>query len=87
MNFFFLLIRSFCFVLSAGSRHQTPDTVDERINNVPSRSYGGGGGGGYQKGGRGKRDNRRDDRRRTNDDEETILDSQDVSSVDRGNKY
>lgn len=62
-----------------GSRHQTPDTVDERINNVPSRPYGGG-----SRGGRGKRDNRRDERRRTNDDEETILDSQDVSSVDRG---
>lgn len=64
-------------IFYSGSRHQTPDT-DDRINNVPSRPYGG------SKIGRGRRDNRRDDRRRNNDDEETILDIQDVSSVDRG---
>lgn len=31
-----------------------------------------------------QRRDRKDDRRRTNDDEETVLDSQDVSSIDRG---
>lgn len=57
------------------SRHQTPDTVDEHVNDLPPRYYGSG---------RGRRDNRRDERRRTTDDEETVLDSQDVSSADRG---
>lgn len=45
---------------------------------MPSRPYG------NNKSGRGKRDTRRDERRRTNDDEETVLDSHEVSSVDRG---
>ncbi|XP_017786784.1 PREDICTED: synaptic functional regulator FMR1-like isoform X2 [Nicrophorus vespilloides] len=59
---------------NTGSRHQTPDTADERVGDVP-RQYG--------QRGRGRRDTRRDDRRRTTDDEETVLDSQEVSSVDR----
>lgn len=65
-----------------GSRHQTPDTADERVSDLPPRHYGGGG----SRGRGGRRDNRRgDDRRRTTDDEETVLDlSQEVSSVDRG---
>ncbi|XP_023310376.1 synaptic functional regulator FMR1 isoform X1 [Anoplophora glabripennis] len=60
---------------SGRSRHQTPDTADERVSDLPPRYY--------PRGGRGRRDNRRDDRRRTTDDEETVLDSQDVSSADR----
>lgn len=62
-----------------GSRHQTPDTADERVSDLPPRYY--------PRGGRGRRDNRRDDRRRTTDDEETVLDSQDVSSADRGESF
>ncbi|CAH1379329.1 unnamed protein product [Tenebrio molitor] len=62
-----------------GSRHQTPDTVDERVSDLPPRHFGG------PRGRGGRRDNRRDDRRRTTDDEETVLDSQEVSSVDRVN--
>ena len=65
--------------MCAGSRHNTPDTADERITNLPPRQYGGPRGRGGV-----RRDNRRDDRRRTTDDEDTILDSQDVSSVDQG---
>ncbi|XP_056640249.1 fragile X messenger ribonucleoprotein 1 homolog isoform X3 [Diorhabda carinulata] len=61
---------------NSGSRHQTPDTADERVHDLPPRYYGG-------LRGRGRRDPRRDDRRRTTDDEDTVLDSQDVSSVDR----
>lgn len=63
------------------SRHQTPDTAEERISNLPPRQYGGGGRG---RGGRRDNRDRRDERRRTTDDEETVLDSQDVSSVDLG---
>ncbi|XP_025834791.1 fragile X mental retardation syndrome-related protein 1 isoform X2 [Agrilus planipennis] len=66
---------------NAGSRQNTPDTVDERIRDLPPRQYGPRGGRGG--GGGPRRDGRRDDRRRTTDDEETVLDSQDVSSVDR----
>ncbi|XP_068912791.1 RNA-binding protein FXR1 isoform X6 [Tenebrio molitor] len=62
---------------SGRSRHQTPDTVDERVSDLPPRHFGG------PRGRGGRRDNRRDDRRRTTDDEETVLDSQEVSSVDR----
>ncbi|KAI4456632.1 fragile x mental retardation syndrome-related protein [Holotrichia oblita] len=64
---------------NADSRHQTPDTAEERISNLPPRQYGSG-----PRGRGGRRDNRdrRDERRRTTDDEETVLDSQDVSSVD-----
>ncbi|XP_018570782.1 synaptic functional regulator FMR1 isoform X3 [Anoplophora glabripennis] len=64
---------------SGRSRHQTPDTADERVSDLPPRYY--------PRGGRGRRDNRRDDRRRTTDDEETVLDSQDVSSADRVNNH
>lgn len=48
------------------------------MNDLPPRYYGG------LRGRGGRRDNRRDERRRTTDDEETVLDSQDVSSADRG---
>lgn len=65
--------------LPGGSRHQTPDTVDEHVNDMGPRYYGGG-----LRGRGARRDNRRDERRRTTDDEETVLDSQDVSSADRG---
>ncbi|XP_049821449.1 synaptic functional regulator FMR1 isoform X2 [Aethina tumida] len=68
---------------NSGSRHQTPDTADERVHDLPPRHYGSSRGG---RGG-GRRDARRDDRRRTNDDEDTVLDSQDVSSVDRVNSH
>lgn len=68
-------------VCLGGSRHQTPDTTDERITDLPPRQFGSGRG---PRIGGGRRDNRRDERRRTNDDEDTVLDSQDVSSVDRG---
>ncbi|KAJ3640957.1 hypothetical protein Zmor_027489 [Zophobas morio] len=63
---------------NSGSRHQTPETSDERVSDLPPRHFGG------PRGGRGaRRDVRRDDRRRTTDDEETVLDSHEVSSVDR----
>ncbi|CAH1134995.1 unnamed protein product [Ceutorhynchus assimilis] len=64
-----------------GSRHQTPDTVDERVSDRRNyQRYDGPRGGG-----RGRRgDNRRgDDRRRNHDEEETVLDSQEVSGADR----
>nr|CAD7439686.1 unnamed protein product [Timema bartmani] len=73
----------------AGSRHQTPDTVDDRVRDLPPRQQHQ-----YQSGpppqSRGhnqppRRDNRRDERRRMTDEEDTVLDSQDVSSVDRAN--
>lgn len=72
---FFSVKLLFC----SGSRHQTPDTMDERVHDLPPRNYSG-------PRNRVRRDNhhRRDDRRRTTDDEDTVLDSQDVSSVDRG---
>nr|CAD7425963.1 unnamed protein product [Timema monikensis] len=72
---------------NAGSRHQTPDTVDDRVRDLPPRQQHQ-----YQSGpppqSRGhnqppRRDNRRDERRRMTDEEDTVLDSQDVSSVDR----
>ncbi|ERL90473.1 hypothetical protein D910_07822, partial [Dendroctonus ponderosae] len=57
-----------------GSRYQTPDSVDDRMSESrkymryrSARGYG----------------RRGDDRRRNHDDEETVLDSQEVSSVDR----
>nr|CAD7256711.1 unnamed protein product [Timema shepardi] len=71
-----------------GSRHQTPDTVDDRVRDLPPRQQHQ-----YQSGpppqSRGhnqppRRDNRRDERRRMTDEEDTVLDSQDVSSIDRG---
>lgn len=66
-----------------GSRHQTPDTVDERVRDLPPRQYQ------QRNSGRGqsRRDNRRDERRRMTDDEEIVLDSQDVSSIDRGESF
>lgn len=72
---------------NSGSRHQTPDTGDERVHDLPPRYYGRNRDSSGVGGGRSRRDNHRrgDDRRRTNDDEETVLDSQDVSSVDRVN--
>ncbi|XP_031338497.1 synaptic functional regulator FMR1 isoform X3 [Photinus pyralis] len=63
-----------------GSRHQTPDTSDERIRDLPPRQFGPPRG--HQRPGL-RRDNRKDDRRRTTDEEDTVLDSQEVSSVDR----
>ncbi|EFA00871.2 Fragile X mental retardation syndrome-related protein 1-like Protein [Tribolium castaneum] len=60
-----------------GSRHQTPETADERVSDLPPRHFGGPRGRGA------RRDNRRDERRRTTDDEETVLDLTEVSSVDR----
>ncbi|GFG30889.1 hypothetical protein Cfor_07453 [Coptotermes formosanus] len=69
-----------------GSRHQTPDTVDERVRDLPPRQHQ------YQTGPRPnthpsrqplRRDHRRDERRRMTDEEDTVMDSQDVSSVDR----
>ncbi|XP_008191236.1 RNA-binding protein FXR1 isoform X4 [Tribolium castaneum] len=59
------------------SRHQTPETADERVSDLPPRHFGGPRGRGA------RRDNRRDERRRTTDDEETVLDLTEVSSVDR----
>ncbi|KAK7865683.1 hypothetical protein R5R35_014502 [Gryllus longicercus] len=70
---------------NAGSRHATPDTTDERVRDLPPRQHQ------YQTGPRqnqsrqpARRDHRRDERRRMTDDEDTVMDSQDVSSVDRG---
>ncbi|XP_008191238.1 RNA-binding protein FXR1 isoform X5 [Tribolium castaneum] len=62
---------------NSGSRHQTPETADERVSDLPPRHFGGPRGRGA------RRDNRRDERRRTTDDEETVLDLTEVSSVDR----
>ncbi|CAG9865436.1 unnamed protein product [Phyllotreta striolata] len=67
---------------NSGSRHQTPDTAEDRVHDLPPRYYGNATRGG--RGGGPRRENRRDDRRRTTDDEDTVLDSHDVSSVDRG---
>ncbi|XP_063243773.1 fragile X messenger ribonucleoprotein 1 homolog isoform X3 [Bacillus rossius redtenbacheri] len=78
---------------NSGSRHQTPDTADERVRDLPPRQqhqYQGPPRQGQQgpprqsQQGPPRRDaGRREERRRMTDDEETILDSQDVSSVDR----
>lgn len=67
----------------SGSRHQTPDTTDERVRDLPPRQYGNSRSG-TSRGGSMRRDNRRDERRRMTDDEDIVLDSQDVSSIDRG---
>lgn len=78
----------------SGSRHQTPDTADERVRDLPPRQQGGyqqssrGQQGGYQPTNRrpglptGPRNRRGEDRRRMTDDEDTLLDSHD--NVDRG---
>lgn len=81
-----MLVLCFCTIIEffvwTGSRHQTPDTVDERVRDLPPRQYGNPRPG--ARGGPLRRDNRRDERRRMTDDEEIVLDSQDVSSIDRG---
>lgn len=65
-------------ILLIGSRYQTPDSVDDRMSESrkylryrSARGYG----------------RRGDDRRRNHDDEETVLDSQEVSSADRGEQF
>lgn len=81
----------------SGMRRDNMDNNDDRVRDLPPRGHQGGGGQGgpssynRQGGGQGgprnpQRRDRRDDRRRTTDDEDTVLDSQDVSSVDRGKK-
>ncbi|KAJ8681966.1 hypothetical protein QAD02_017758 [Eretmocerus hayati] len=69
-------------------RRDNMDNNDDRVRDLPPRGGQGPGGYGRQGGGGGGRPNaqrrdRRDDRRRTTDDEDTVLDSHDVSSVDR----
>ncbi|XP_043275840.1 synaptic functional regulator FMR1 isoform X3 [Venturia canescens] len=82
---------------NAGLRRDTLDGSEDRVRDLPPRGghqgQGGGGGGGnsgYMGGRQGRppaqRRDRRDDRRRTTDDEDTVLDSQDVSSIDRDGK-
>ncbi|XP_063979345.1 fragile X messenger ribonucleoprotein 1 homolog isoform X7 [Diachasmimorpha longicaudata] len=77
---------------NAGNRRDTMDGNDERVRDLPPRGgshqgHQGGSGGSYTGNRQGRppapRRDRRDDRRRTTDDEETVLDSQDVSSIDR----
>ncbi|XP_011297808.1 fragile X mental retardation syndrome-related protein 1 isoform X2 [Fopius arisanus] len=80
--------------LNAGNRRDMMDGNDERVRDLPPRGGSHQGHQGHQ-GGSGSwtgnrqgrppalRRDRRDDRRRTTDDEETVLDSQDVSSIDR----
>ncbi|XP_015603804.1 synaptic functional regulator FMR1 isoform X2 [Cephus cinctus] len=76
---------------NAGSRRDTLDGSEDRVRNLPPRGghqgQGGPGNSGYMGGRQGRppvqRRDRRDDRRRTTDDEDTVLDSQDVSSIDR----
>ncbi|XP_044736396.1 synaptic functional regulator FMR1 isoform X2 [Chrysoperla carnea] len=74
---------------SSGSRRQTPDTEEILMRDLPPRQSRGGGSRGpplnRRDGPPPRRDGRRDDRRRVTDDDETVLDSHDVSSVDRGN--
>lgn len=82
-----LRLHPYSTIYITGSRHQTPDTVDERVRDLPPRQHQ------YQSGPRSnthpsrqplRRDHRRDERRRMTDEEDTVMDSQDVSSVDRG---
>jgi hypothetical protein len=84
--------------LFTGLRRDTMDSSEDRVRDLPPRGghqggQGGSGGGavyGGRQGGGGRpsaqRRDRRDDRRRTTDDEDTVLDSQDVSSIDRGKR-
>lgn len=80
----------FCH-LSLGLRRDTMDSSEDRVRDLPPRGghQGGAGNSGYMSGRQGRpttqRRDRRDERRRTTDDEDTVLDSQDVSSIDRGN--
>ncbi|XP_032670948.1 synaptic functional regulator FMR1 isoform X6 [Odontomachus brunneus] len=75
---------------NAGLRRDTMDSSEDRIRDLPPRGghQGGAGNSGYMSGRQGRpttqRRDRRDERRRTTDDEDTVLDSQDVSSIDRG---
>ncbi|XP_078033133.1 synaptic functional regulator FMR1 isoform X5 [Augochlora pura] len=73
---------------NAGLRRDTLDGSEDRVRDLPPRGghQGGAGSSGYM-GRQGRpppqRRDRRDERRRTTDDEDTVLDSQDVSSIDR----
>ncbi|XP_033324859.1 synaptic functional regulator FMR1 isoform X5 [Megalopta genalis] len=73
---------------NAGLRRDTLDGSEDRVRDLPPRGghQGGAGNSGYM-GRQGRpppqRRDRRDERRRTTDDEDTVLDSQDVSSIDR----
>ncbi|XP_026827891.1 synaptic functional regulator FMR1 isoform X10 [Ooceraea biroi] len=75
---------------NAGLRRDTLDGGEDRVRDLPPRGghQGGTGNIGYMGGRQGRpptqRRDRRDERRRTTDDEDTVLDSQDVSSIDRG---
>ncbi|PBC28833.1 Fragile X mental retardation syndrome-related protein [Apis cerana cerana] len=70
-------------------RRDTLDGSEDRVRDLPPRGghQGGAGNSGYMGGRQGRpptqRRDRRDERRRTTDDEDTVLDSQDVSSIDR----
>ncbi|KAL0116030.1 hypothetical protein PUN28_011113 [Cardiocondyla obscurior] len=74
---------------NAGLRRDTLDGSEDRVRDIPPRGghQGGAGNSGYMSGRQGRppaqRRDRRDERRRTTDDEDTVLDSQDVSSIDR----
>ncbi|XP_014471551.1 PREDICTED: fragile X mental retardation syndrome-related protein 1 isoform X5 [Dinoponera quadriceps] len=74
---------------NAGLRRDTMDSSEDRVRDLPPRGghQGGAGNSGYMSGRQGRptaqRRDRRDERRRTTDDEDTVLDSQDVSSIDR----
>lgn len=75
----------------AGLRRDTLDGSEDRVRDLPPRGghQGGAGNSGYMGSRQGRpptqRRDRRDERRRTTDDEDIVLDSQDVSSIDRGN--
>nr|XP_034194009.1 synaptic functional regulator FMR1 isoform X4 [Osmia lignaria] len=74
---------------NAGLRRDTLDGSEDRVRDLPPRGgHQGAGNSGYMGGRQGRpptqRRDRRDERRRTTDDEDTVLDSQDVSSIDRG---
>ncbi|XP_033213525.1 synaptic functional regulator FMR1 isoform X10 [Belonocnema kinseyi] len=73
---------------NTGMRRDHMDGNDDRIRDLPPRGghqgMGNSGYGGRQGRPSNQRRDRRDERRRTTDDEDTVLDSQDVSSVDRG---
>ncbi|XP_035727839.1 synaptic functional regulator FMR1-like isoform X3 [Vespa mandarinia] len=75
---------------NAGLRRDTLDGNEDRVRDLPPRGghQGGAGNSGYMGARQGRppvqRRDRRDERRRTTDDEDTVLDSQDVSSIDRG---
>ncbi|XP_033213518.1 synaptic functional regulator FMR1 isoform X3 [Belonocnema kinseyi] len=72
---------------NTGMRRDHMDGNDDRIRDLPPRGghqgMGNSGYGGRQGRPSNQRRDRRDERRRTTDDEDTVLDSQDVSSVDR----